>query len=62
MFDTYFLLCNIVKATPIHSFSWSANNSSAVWALLAEIKKNENYRVLYRKKDVAKVSLSIPLA
>ena len=89
VFDTYFLLCDIIKATPIHSFShfyfqfltvmartaankaekpgiseinWSANISLAVWALLAEIEKNENYCVLYGKKDVAEVSLSIPSA
>ena len=46
----------------IPKINWSANNSSAVWALLAEIEKNENYHVLYGKKDVAKVSLSIPSA
>ena len=46
----------------IPEINWSANNSLAVWALLAEIKKNENYRVLYGKKDVAEVSLSIPSA
>ena len=44
----------------IPEINWSANNSSAVWALLAEIEKNENYHVLYRKKDVAEVSLLIP--
>jgi hypothetical protein len=30
----------------IPKISWSANNSLAVWALLAEIKKNENYCIL----------------
>lgn len=44
----------------IPEINWSANNSSAVWTLLAEIEKSENYRVLYGKKDVAEVSFSIP--
>ncbi|KAF8811785.1 hypothetical protein BYT27DRAFT_7208178 [Phlegmacium glaucopus] len=37
----------------IPEINWSANNSSAVWALLDEIEKTENYRVLYGKKNVA---------
>ncbi|KIK00664.1 hypothetical protein K443DRAFT_132596 [Laccaria amethystina LaAM-08-1] len=41
-----------VEKPHIPEINWSANDSSAVWALLAEIKKNENYRILYRKKDV----------
>jgi hypothetical protein len=43
----------------IPEINWSANNFSAIWALLAEIEKKENYRVLFGKKDVAEVSLSI---
>lgn len=35
-------------------------SSDTVWALLVGIEKNENYHVLYGKKDVAKVSLLIP--
>ena len=31
----------------IPEINWSANNSPAVWALLAEIKKNENYLLKY---------------
>jgi hypothetical protein len=46
----------------IPEINWSANNSLAVWALLAEIEKHENYRVLYGKKDVAEVSLFLPSA
>jgi hypothetical protein len=46
----------------IPEINWSANNSSAVWALLAKIEKNENYHVLYGKKNVAEVSVSIPSA
>ena len=46
----------------IPEINWSAHNSSAVWALLAEIEKKENYRVLFGKKDVAEVSLPITLA
>jgi len=33
-----------------------------IWALLIEIEKDENYWVLYGKKDVAEVSISISSA
>lgn len=61
LFDSYYLSMArtpAVKAEKprIPEINWSANNSSAVWALLAEIEKHENYRVLYGKKDVAEVS------
>ncbi|KAH9971582.1 hypothetical protein BGW80DRAFT_1460533 [Lactifluus volemus] len=36
----------------IPDINWSANKSSLIWALLVEIEKDENYRVLYGKKDV----------
>jgi hypothetical protein len=37
------------KATKsrIPDINWSANKSSLIWALLAQIEKDENYRVLY---------------
>ena len=49
------------KATKsrIPDINWSANKSSLIWALLAQIEKDENYRVLYGKKDVSEVSISI---
>jgi hypothetical protein len=53
---------NKAEKPQIPKINWSANNFLAVWALLAKIEKNENYRVLYGKKDVAEVSLSIPSA
>ena len=52
------------KATKsrIPDINWSANKSSLIWALLAQIEKDENYRVLYGKKDVSEVSISISSA
>jgi hypothetical protein len=49
------------KATKsrIPDINWSANKSSLIWALLAQIEKDENYQVLYGKKDVSEVSISI---
>ncbi|KAF8233039.1 hypothetical protein L208DRAFT_1422999 [Tricholoma matsutake] len=41
------------KKPQIPEINWSANNSPAVWALQTEIKKIENYCVLYGKKVVA---------
>jgi hypothetical protein len=41
---------------------WSSDNNSLIWSLLAEIEKDDNYRVLYGKKDVAEVSFSISSA
>ena len=43
----------------IPELNWSANDSSTIWTLLAEIEKSENYHILYGKKDVAEVSFSI---
>ncbi|KAF8236831.1 hypothetical protein L208DRAFT_1250180 [Tricholoma matsutake] len=43
---------NKAEKPQIPEINWSANNSLAVCALLAEIKKNENYRILYGRKDV----------
>ena len=52
------------KATKswIPDINWSANKSSLIWALLSQIEKDENYQVLYGKKDVSKVSISISSA
>ena len=52
------------KATKsqIPDINWSANKFLLIWALLAQIEKDENNGVLYGKKDVFKVSISISSA
>jgi hypothetical protein len=43
----------------IPDIPWGQDKSSLVWDLLAEIEKEENYRVLFGKKDVSEVSTTI---
>ena len=46
----------------IPEINWSADKSSAIWALLEHIEKPENYRVLYGKKTVGEVSIIFSLS